>query len=43
MERLFRALICGGMPPVRAAVLLSEELEYSEDNTAAIRLAVSRT
>lgn len=43
MERLFRALICGGMLPVRAAVLLSEELEYSEDNTAAIRLAVSRT
>ena len=36
VERLFAALIAQGMPPVRAAVLLSEELEYSEENTAAL-------
>jgi lysine-N-methylase len=36
-ERLFAALITQeGYTPVRAAVLLSEELEYSEENTAAL-------
>ena len=42
-ERLFCALLCGGMSPVKAAVLLSEEIEYSEDNTAAVRDAVARS
>ena len=38
LERLFRALTGGGLlSPVRAAVLLSEEMEYSEENTNAIR------
>ena len=41
VERTFRALVCGGMDPVRAAVLISEELEYSQENTEAIRHAVA--
>lgn len=40
LERLFGRLIGRGMDPVRAAVAVSEELEYSEDNTAAIVAAV---
>ena len=42
IERLFRALLCDGMSPVSAAVMLSEELEYSEDNTQAICAAVAK-
>ena len=42
VTRLFAALIGEkGLSPVRAAVLLSEELEYSEENTAAICLALA--
>ena len=40
LERLFAALTARGMPPVAAAVAVSEELEYSTDNTEAIRAAL---
>ncbi|MBE6555903.1 MAG: hypothetical protein E7663_06755 [Ruminococcaceae bacterium] len=41
LERLFRALVCGDrMSPVQSAVMLSEELEYSEDNAEAIGAAL---
>ena len=40
LERLFAALLAGGQSPIRAAVTVSEELEYSLDNTEAIRAAV---
>ena len=41
LERLFAALIAHGLSPVEAAVTVSEEIEYSEDNTEAIRLALT--
>ncbi len=37
LERLLCSLICAGHDPYDAARILSEELEYSEDNTDAIR------
>ncbi len=38
LERLFCRLVCQeGGDPIEAAVMLSEELEYSQDNTDAIR------
>lgn len=41
VEELFCTLIqAKGIPPVQAAVLLSEELEYSEENTDALRFAL---
>ena len=41
LEELFALLIAAtAVPPVWAAVLLSEELEYSEDNTQALRFAL---
>ena len=40
MERLFAALLANGQPPIRAAVTVSEELEYSLDNTEAIGAAL---
>ena len=41
IEELFCNLIQEkGIPPVQAAVLLSEELEYSEENTEALRFAL---
>lgn len=41
LVRLFAALLARGeLAPVSAAVLLSEELEYSEDNLEAIRFAI---
>lgn len=40
LVRLFAALLARGeLTPISAAVLLSEELEYSEDNLEAIRFA----
>ncbi len=36
VEELFARLLASGMDAVRAAILLSEELEYSEENTAAL-------
>ena len=36
LTRLFSALCAAGLSPVASAVLLSEELEYSEENTEAI-------
>ncbi|MBR6726706.1 MAG: flagellin lysine-N-methylase [Clostridia bacterium] len=41
IERLFCGLIGQGTAPVQAAVMLSEELEYSTENTDTIRLALS--
>jgi lysine-N-methylase len=38
--RLFASLCAQGYTPVAAAVLLSEELEYSEENTAEIEAAI---
>ena len=41
VEGLFSALVTAeGLSPVEAARVLSEELEYSEANTAAIRFAL---
>ena len=40
LERLFVTLVQNGIPAVRAARIISEELEYSEDNTDAIRMAL---
>ncbi|MBQ9777596.1 MAG: flagellin lysine-N-methylase [Clostridia bacterium] len=41
VEELFCTLIqAKGIPPVQAVVLLSEELEYSEENTDALRFAL---
>ena len=42
LERLFRALIGRGIDPVKAAVTVSEEMEYSEDNLAVIRAALAK-
>ena len=41
LERLFRTLLGQGTDPVKAAVTVSEEMEYSEDNLAAIRAALA--
>ena len=40
LERLLAALTAQGIPPVAAAVTVSEELEYSTDNTEAICAAL---
>ena len=41
MERLFRCMLCRqGISCIESAVTVSEELEYSEDNTDAIRFAL---
>ena len=40
LERLFVTLVQNGTPAVQAARIISEELEYSEDNTDAIRMAL---
>ena len=40
LERLLVTLVQSGIPAVRAARIISEELEYSEDNTDAIRMAL---
>lgn len=41
LTRLFAALCAQGIACVEAAVTVSEELEYSEENTAAIRAALA--
>ncbi|MBQ8342168.1 MAG: flagellin lysine-N-methylase [Clostridia bacterium] len=43
LERLFRSLTVAGLSPVEAAVTVSEELEYSEDNTEAIRQSLAES
>lgn len=40
LERLFVTLVQEGITPVQSARIVSEELEYSEDNTDAIRVAL---
>ncbi len=40
LSRIFAALLARGYSPVDAAVLLSEELEYSEENFEEVRFAV---
>ncbi len=43
LTRLFYALASAGeMPPTECARVISEELEYSEENTAAIRAALEK-
>ena len=42
LTRLFYALATQGMPAEECARAISEELEYSEDNTAAIRAALEK-
>lgn len=41
VERLFASLVATGTDPVDAARILSEELEYSEDNTDALLLGAA--